>query len=48
MVVEYLVVSSGTLTQAQLNVYGQDNWLLNQVVQPERSLNIIYIFSKSS
>jgi len=48
MVVQYLVVNSGTLTQAQLNTYGQDDWLLNQIFQPEGSLKIVYIFSKTS
>lgn len=48
MVVEYLVVSSGTqlLTQDHLNLLGQSDWDLVQVVQPDDSLRVTYIFKK--
>jgi len=47
MVQEYLVVASGSpLDQNQLNNFGQNNWVLEHVIQPEDSLVFTHIFRK--
>lgn len=46
---EYLVVSSGTLLdQNQLNALGQNDWILEHVVQPEDGLVWYHIFHKTT
>lgn len=49
MVLEYLVVSSGTIMkQEDLNTLGVSDWQLIQVEQPDDSLIFYHIFTRTA